>query len=63
MHQYRIYCLGDGGRFRSVKEVEAASDAEAVACARSLKHPGECEIWRGNHLVARVPAYGAKSDS
>lgn len=57
MHQYRIYCLGEGGGFRKVKEIEATGDAEAVGVARSLKHPGECEVWRGDRLIARVPPH------
>jgi hypothetical protein len=57
MHQYRIYCLNDEGRFHKVEEIRAANDAEALARARTLKHPGECEIWRGDRLVGKVAAH------
>ena len=57
MNQYRIYCLDDEGRFSKVKEIELADDAEALAHARSLKHPGGCEIWTGARRVGRVEAY------
>jgi hypothetical protein len=59
MQQYRIYCLDDEGRFRKVEEVEAADDSDALAHARALKHSGECEVWRGSHLVGRVEAQSA----
>lgn len=56
MKQYRIYCLGDEGGFRKVREVEAEGDAAALACARSLKHSGTCEVWTGDRLVGTIPA-------
>ena len=59
MHQYRIYCLNDEGRFDKVEEIEASSDAEALACARALKHSGECEVWTGDRLVGRVTTQAA----
>ena len=59
MQQYRIYCLNDEGRFKKVKEIEASSDAEAIAHACSLDHDGECEVWAGNRLVGRVAAQSA----
>lgn len=59
MHQYRIYCLGEEGGFRKVKEVEATNDAEALSCARALKHSGDCEVWRGSRMVGRVPPHCA----
>jgi hypothetical protein len=63
MIQYRIYCLNEEGRFHKVKEIEAPSDAEALAHARSLKHFGECEVWRGSRLVGRVTPAGTLTDT
>jgi hypothetical protein len=54
MNQYRIYCLNDEGWVSKVEEIEAASDAEALASARSTGHSGRCEVWQGNRLVAIV---------
>jgi hypothetical protein len=51
MNQYRIYCLNDEGRFSKVEEIEAASDAEALARARATGHSGRCEVWQGKRLV------------
>jgi len=64
MHQYRIYCLDDEGRFRKVKEVEAPDDADALSRARALGHSGECEVWRGSRLVGRIePQSGERQQS
>lgn len=63
MIQYRIYCLNEEGRFQKVKEIEASSDSEALAHARSLEHSGECEVWRGSRLVGRVEPAGAITQS
>jgi hypothetical protein len=57
--QYRIYCLNVEGRFHKVEEIEASSDAEALERARSLGHSGECEIWEGNRLVAKLQSQSA----
>jgi hypothetical protein len=56
MRQYRIYCLNEEGRFHKVEEISASNDAEALARAHALKHPGECEVWSGNRLVGKVAA-------
>jgi hypothetical protein len=59
MHQYRIYCLNDEGRFHTVEEITACNDAEALARANKLDHAGECEIWRGDRLIGRIAAQSA----
>jgi hypothetical protein len=59
MHQYRIYCLNHEGRFHKVEEIEASSDAEALNRARELHHSGECEVWKDDRLVGKVPAHSA----
>jgi hypothetical protein len=56
MHQYRIYCLNETGRFSKVEEIEAADDSEALNCARALHHHGVCEVWRGRRLVGTIGA-------
>jgi hypothetical protein len=51
---YRIYGLGSGGRFVSMREVERDSDEQALAEARSLMPTGEFELWERGRFVARV---------
>lgn len=64
MIQYRIYCLNEEGRFQKVKEIEASSDAEALAHARSLEHSAECEVWTKSRFVGRVaPAHPVTTSS
>lgn len=55
MPQYRIYCLNQEGRFSKAFDVEAADDAAALAEARALDHPNDCEVWNGGRLVGTVP--------
>jgi hypothetical protein len=54
MHQDRIYCLDEEGRFSKASEIEAPNDEAALAEASALNHPGPCEVWRGNRLVGTV---------
>ena len=57
MHQYRISCLNDVGRFSKTEEMVLANDGEAMAYARALKHPSPCEVWNGSRLVGKIEAY------
>jgi hypothetical protein len=57
MLQYRIYCLNEEGGFAKVHEMELPNDAEAMAHARALKHPGVCEVWHRRRLVGIVEAH------
>ena len=58
MTEYRLYCLNEHGHFRDAHEITAGSDRVAVAKARELKVPVNCELWSGNRLVASLPAPG-----
>jgi hypothetical protein len=57
MPEYRLYCLNDEGRFAKSHELEAASDADALAQAREMKLPVACELWNRNRLVAKLPPH------
>ena len=57
MSEYRLYCLSDEGNFTKSHEIEAQDDAEALAQAREMKLPVECELWARNRLVAELPAH------
>jgi hypothetical protein len=53
---YRLYCLGGDGKITRSDWIDALSDDEAIAIARSIDKSVDCEIWKRNRLVARVPA-------
>jgi hypothetical protein len=53
---YKLYCLGGDGKITAADWIDAESDEKAIAIARALKKDVDCEIWRGNRLVARVLA-------
>lgn len=55
MPEYRLYCLNDHGNFTTSHEIEARSDADALAQARALKLDVVCELWNRNRLVAKLP--------
>jgi hypothetical protein len=56
MGQYRLYCVGKDGGFNKVHEIEADSDAEALATAREMRLSVSCELWERGRKVADVPA-------
>jgi hypothetical protein len=55
MAEYRLYCLNDHGGFAASHEIEARSDADALAQARALKLDVVCELWNRNRLIAKLP--------
>jgi hypothetical protein len=60
MPQYRLYCLNERGGFSKSHEIDAPSDEDAVADAKSMKLPVKCELWNRERLVARLPAHPSK---
>lgn len=55
MPEYRLYCLNDHGRIAKSHEIEAKTDADALAQARALKLDVACELWNHDRLVAKLP--------
>jgi hypothetical protein len=55
MPEYRLYCLNDQGSFVRSHEIEASSDADALAQAQALNLEVACELWNRNRLVAKLP--------
>ena len=55
MPEYRLYCLGDDGRFAKSHEIHAEDDADALAKARGMKLDVVCELWNRNRLVGKLP--------
>ena len=60
MKDYRLYCL-DGTRriMHPADVIKADSDEQAVAQAKALALPVECELWQGRRLVATIPPGGS----
>ena len=54
MAQYRLYCLDRAGKFTNAHEIEAASDADAIAQARKMKLDVTCELWERGRMVAML---------
>jgi hypothetical protein len=54
MLRYRVYWLDLHGKSVEAKEIEAASDEEAVRKAQTLTGLRQCEVWRDKRLVATV---------
>ena len=59
MGQYRLYCLNDAGRFSRSHEITAGSDKQALAKAKELKLPVECELWERDRLVGKLDPHEA----
>ena len=59
MADYRLYCLDGVGKITAAEWIDATGDAEAIMIASSLKKQVECELWCGNRLIVRIPAFRA----
>lgn len=58
---YRYYCLDGTGHLHGTEWISAVSDEDAITQVEA-KHPdGQCEIWQGQRLVARL-GFAAKDD-
>ncbi len=53
---YKLYCLGGDGKITGADWIDAECDEQAIAIARVTMKTADCEIWKGNRLVARVSA-------
>lgn len=51
MPNYRLYCVDGKGHFAQVHEIDATSDAEALAAACALNLPVKCELWDKGRLI------------
>ena len=57
MGEYRLYCIGDDGRFTKSDEIDAKDDDEALALSRKMKLPVKCELWERGRLMAKLSAH------
>ena len=68
MPNYRVYCYDGAGKLWVADWIEAATDAEALADARTMTSAVKCEVWQRERLVGtiampRSPAPPAASGS
>ncbi|HXH53385.1 MAG TPA: hypothetical protein VNH53_08165 [Sphingomicrobium sp.] len=53
---YRVYCYDAAEKTVHAEEIEARSDAEAIAAVEKLGFGTKCELWDGKRLVATLEA-------
>lgn len=52
---YRLYGLDGVRKVASAEWIEADDDRAAIEAARDRFDGGDCEVWQGRRLVARLP--------
>ena len=57
MKTYRIYSLDSRGRIVGDRDLDAATDEEAVFAARSLQRTLATEVWSRDRRVGRIPPF------
>ena len=57
MASYHLYWLDDRGTVRSEEWLDADSDEGAIAKARAMKKPVQCELWHDGRQLAIIPAH------
>jgi hypothetical protein len=56
MPVYRIIRFASGGRIHSSCTIQELDDFPAIVSTMNCEAHLDCEIWRGDRLVARLPA-------
>jgi hypothetical protein len=59
MADYRLYSLDITGHIGFGEWIAAASHDEAVAFVLAKELAVSCELWCGNRLIAKIPAFQA----
>lgn len=54
MSMYRLYFLDIHGHFVKARDLEAASDQEALRCADDESNGGDWELWTGKRRVTQA---------
>ena len=55
MTDYRLYFRGVDGRFRSIVELDCASDEEAISAVADHAEACAMELWQRHRLVKAFP--------
>jgi hypothetical protein len=58
--RYQVYSITEDGSITGDREIEAASDDEAVFAVRAMKRPDPTEIWHRDRRVARVAPHQSR---
>ena len=59
MPEYRLYCLGEEGKFKKAYDIDANDDDEAISKAQCIQIGTKCELWQRDRLVAELPGQRA----
>ena len=57
MPQYRVYSVSPRGAIVGDRTFDAITDEHAVFAVRAMQRPDDCEIWKGDMRIAKVPAH------
>ena len=60
---YRVYIVGEDGRFIGVREIEAPDDTAALKNARQYVDGRDVEIWERKRQIGRISADRTKDQS
>jgi hypothetical protein len=52
--KYQVYSITEDGSVIGNREIEAASDDEALFAVRAMQRPHHTEIWHRDRRVAKV---------
>jgi hypothetical protein len=63
MRDYRVYTLGEDGHFVDVRDLQCATDAEAVEKAKQFLDPRNLQVWCRGRYVAHIPSAVPRSES
>ena len=51
---YRVYCFDAARNVLTAEEVNAASDADAIARVEAAGFGSKCEIWNGDRMIFQL---------
>lgn len=60
MPSYRLYGLDGVRKVASAEWIEADDDGAAIEAAKTRFDRGDCELWQGRRLVARLDGHGGR---
>jgi hypothetical protein len=54
MPNYRVYCYDGAGKVWVADWIEAATDEDALAEARTMHVGVKCEVWQRDRLIGTI---------